>query len=70
MEIRLKSVDEFNKLLLRKGYSKRALANKGNMGQATIHQISKGVRKPSPPVAKRILEALEVEFDEIFTIEK
>ncbi|TKI54528.1 helix-turn-helix transcriptional regulator [Brevibacillus antibioticus] len=70
MKIRLKDQGYFEELLIRKGHSKRSFAEAANIGQVTALQIANGDRNPSPRIAKRITEALEVEFDEIFVIEK
>lgn len=69
MKIQPKVV-EINELLIRKGLSRRALANVAQIGQATATQVCKGNRNPSPLIAKRIVDALEVDFDEIFIIQK
>lgn len=63
-------IDTINELLIRKGLTKRGLANIAEIGHATVIQICNGNRQPSPPVAKKIVDALEVDFDEIFLIAK
>jgi transcriptional regulator with XRE-family HTH domain len=70
MRIRLKDPEHFEELLIRKGHSKRSFAEAAGIGQVTALQIANGDRNPSPRIAKRITDALEVEFDEIFVIEK
>lgn len=70
MKIRLKDPERFEELLIRKGHSKRSFAEAAGIGQVTTLQIASGDRHPSPRIAKRITDALEVEFDEIFIIEK
>ncbi|MDO7485485.1 helix-turn-helix transcriptional regulator [Peribacillus frigoritolerans] len=62
-------IERLNEILIRKGLSKRALANIAEIGQATAVQICNGRRNPSPRIAKKIIDALEVEFDEIFVIQ-
>jgi DNA-binding XRE family transcriptional regulator len=62
-------VERINELLIRKGLSKRRLAISANIGQATAVQVCNGNRNPSPPIAKKIVDALGVEFDDIFNIE-
>ncbi|MNY79129.1 helix-turn-helix protein [compost metagenome] len=57
-------------MIIRKGFSKRGLAAVAKIGEATAIQISSGDRNPSPATAKRICEALECSFDDIFVIEK
>lgn len=70
MKIRLRDKESFAELLIRKGFTKRALATAAGIGQPTLVQISNGIRRPSPTTAKRILDTLGVEFDDIFVIEK
>jgi transcriptional regulator with XRE-family HTH domain len=70
MKVRLNDSDCFSELLIRKGLSRRGLAEKARIGEATAIQICNGQRNPSPRTAKRICEALEVEFDDIFEIVK
>ncbi|PQP89679.1 helix-turn-helix transcriptional regulator [Paenibacillus sp. AR247] len=70
MRIKLKDPVEFEKMLIRRGFSKKAFAEAANIGQVTALQISNGDRNPSPRIAKRICDTLEVEFDDIFEIVK
>jgi DNA-binding XRE family transcriptional regulator len=70
MNIRLKNAADFEEQLIRNGYSKRSFAEAAGIGQVTVLQIVNGDRRPSPRIAKRICEALEVEFDDIFVIER
>lgn len=70
MKIKLKDVIGFEELLIRKGYSKKAFAEAAGIGQVTALQICNGDRNPSPRIAKRICDTLEVEFDDIFEIVK
>lgn len=70
MRIKLKDVVNFEEVLIRKGLSKRGLSEAAKIGQVTVLQICNGNRNPSPRIAKKITEALQVEFDEIFEIEK
>ncbi|WGV58380.1 helix-turn-helix transcriptional regulator [Brevibacillus brevis] len=63
-------IERLNELLYRKGWTKRAFAKAARIGEVTAQQICNGQRNPSAPVAKKITDALEVEFDEIFAIEK
>lgn len=70
MKIRLKDPEQFEELLIRTGHSKRSFASVAGIGQVTALQVASGDRTPSPRIAKRITDALEVEFDEIFVIEK
>lgn len=69
MKIRPK-VEQINELLIRKGLTRRALADLAQIGLATATQVCNGNRKPSSPTARKISTALNVDFDEIFIIEK
>lgn len=68
MKIILKDSRSFNELIMRKGYSKNRLSKAVEMSQPTIVQISNGTRNPSPFVAKKIMDALGVDFDDLFEI--
>lgn len=68
MKITLKNYLEFEELLIRKGFSKKAFAEAAGIGQVTALQICNGDRHPSPRIAKRICGTLEVGFDDIFEI--
>lgn len=70
MKIQLKDVVKFEEMLIRKGFSKKAFAKAAEIGQVTLLQICNGVRNPSPRIAKRICDTLQVEFDDIFEIVK
>lgn len=61
--------DDLRVLMMRKGLTKRLLAKSAGIGHTTTIQVCNGTRNPSPPIAKKIIDVLEVEFDEIFTIE-
>lgn len=68
MKVKLKGEMQFNELLIKQGYSKRSFAKSISIGESTIIQICSGDRSPSPRTAKRICEALECSFDDIFEI--
>jgi DNA-binding XRE family transcriptional regulator len=70
MKIQLKDISFFNALLLRKGFNKIAFSKEIGLSQPATVQLTNGDRHPSPRTAKRVTEVLEVEFDDIFTIEK
>ncbi|WP_374707051.1 helix-turn-helix transcriptional regulator [Paenibacillus sp. J31TS4] len=57
-------------MLLKNGYSKADFAKKIDLSKAMTIQITNGDRCPSPKIAKRIAEVLNVEWDDIFVIEK
>jgi DNA-binding XRE family transcriptional regulator len=68
LKIKLRVAEELNEMLIKQGHSKRSFAKSINTGESTIIQIFNGDRSPSPRTAKRICEALECSFDDIFEI--
>lgn len=60
--------EELMKLRITKGYGIETLAEKAGVAIDTIRRVEKGC-SPRPSVAKKIHEALETEFETIFTIE-
>lgn len=69
MIIKLKSVEEIKKIMIIKGFSQRSLAKKLNISSAYVSQIVNGLKNPGPVTAKKICDALEVEFKDIFFID-
>ena len=53
---------------IREGLSQRQLAEKAKCSDVMVCQIESGARNPSPNMAKRICEALGVNFSAIFAI--
>jgi transcriptional regulator with XRE-family HTH domain len=70
VRIVLKDIITFNEMLIRKGFSKSKLARVAGLSSPMAVQISNGDRYPGPETAKRIVEALQVEWDAVFAIEK
>lgn len=68
MKIFLKSVEEFQKMLIVKGFSIRSFAKEAGLSHPTVVQIIKGYRNPGPKTAQKIAAALDVNFDDIFFI--
>ena len=64
------NVNTLNELRFRKGWSVRSLAKAAGIGEVTAQQICNGQRQPSAPTAKKLVDALQVEFDDLFTIEQ
>lgn len=54
--------------IVKAGYSLRGFGRKINISSGYIIQICNGDRNPSPDVAKRMTDELQVEFDSIFFI--
>ncbi|WP_164214450.1 helix-turn-helix transcriptional regulator [Virgibacillus sp. YIM 98842] len=65
----LKSRAKFNEIIAKKGYSKRSFARKSGLAESTFIQISNGKQSPRPDTAKKICDALQLKFDDVFTIE-
>jgi DNA-binding XRE family transcriptional regulator len=70
MKIKLRDVDQFNEMLIRKGFTKSELAASIELSVPRTIQISNGDHGPGVKVAKRICQTLEVEFDDVFKIVK
>lgn len=68
MKVNLKNPNEFKKLLITKGYSQRKLAKEIELSTPYLNQIVNGERFPSGEVAKKIVDHLEIQFDDIFFI--
>lgn len=66
----LKSRSEFNGIIAKRGFSKRAFARESGMSEATFIQISNGKQSPRPDTAKKICDTLLLNFDDIFAIEE
>lgn len=70
MKIRLKDKESFNEILMKRGYTKASLGQEISLSQTMISQIANGIRNPSPRTAKKIIDVLDLGFDDIFTIQK
>lgn len=68
--IELKFRDEFNRMITKSGFSKRAFARKCGLSESTFIQISNGKQSPRPNTAKKICDGLQLKFDDIFSIEQ
>lgn len=64
----LKSKTDFNEKLIKEGFSKRAFAQKSGIPCSTLIQISNGKQSPRAGTAKKICDALGVNFDDLFKI--
>ena len=69
MKVTLKDSNEFKKLLLQKGYSQRSFAEATEISSPYFNQIINEERFPSGKVAKKIVDVLELNFDDIFFID-
>jgi transcriptional regulator with XRE-family HTH domain len=69
MHIRLKDRSSFEKMLMINGHSKRSFAKEAGVSNPFLIQVVSGKRYASPRSAKKIADALNVPFEEIFFIE-
>jgi len=60
--------DRLAELMYHKGWTRRHLAKVAEIGQVTAQQVCAGKRNPSAPVAKKIVDALGVEFNDVFEL--
>lgn len=58
------------KLMFIKGFNVSSLADEVGVGISYISQILNGKRSPSPKLAKKIAETLEVEIEELFIFDE
>lgn len=68
MKIRIIDQGFFLTLLLKKGFNKSGFSKVIGLSKPMTLQVCNGTRNPSPRTAKKICEALQVEFDDIFEI--
>ncbi|KHL95405.1 hypothetical protein QW71_12915 [Paenibacillus sp. IHB B 3415] len=61
-------MEKLTELMYRRGLTRRQLAKSAGIGEVTAQQVCNGQRNPSPPVAKKIVDALGVEFEDIFEL--
>ena len=66
--ILVKDKDILEEKLIETGLSYRQLAKKIGISQTTISLLIKGERNPSPDSAKKICNALNCQFNDIFFI--
>lgn len=50
------------------GFSQRALARRAGIANGHLSQIERGLRNPSPKVARKIIVALGAEFNDLFEL--
>jgi transcriptional regulator with XRE-family HTH domain len=63
------NIDAFVNARIKNGFSQRELAKRAELSSALISQIENSERNPSPNSAKKICDALHVNFDDIFFTE-
>jgi len=69
MKIVVKDIALLNELMLKKGFTQRSFGREIQISPAYSHQVFSGKRNPGPMIAKKISDALDVQFDEIFFIQ-
>lgn len=66
--IAIAKTEQLARLMFIRGLNQRGLAKLANVSVVSVNQIVNGTRKPSAPLAKKIVDALGVEFDEVFDL--
>lgn len=70
MEIQFKDMDSFKGLLVKKGLSQSKLAKEADVTQSYLNMVINGRRMPGIKFCEKICTALDMEFDELFVIER
>lgn len=61
--------DRIKEIRIKQGYSIRAISLKAGLNYATVAYLEKAPRSVAPRTAKKLCDALEVPFDEVFSID-
>jgi DNA-binding XRE family transcriptional regulator len=69
MKIYIRDRQKLNESIMKKGLTRRGFGKAIGLSHSTITQLLNGSRNPSPPTARKIVEFLESDFDEIFFID-
>lgn len=69
MKILLKDPFQFRKILMEKGYSQRQFSKEIGTSEAYLNQIINLKKHPSPDVAKKVTNELQMGFYDLFIIE-
>lgn len=69
MKIVVLDIALLKELVLKKGYSQRSFGRAINISEPYANQIVNGTRNPGPEIAKKMIDLLEVKFDDIFFIQ-
>lgn len=70
MEIKFKDIDSFKELLVKKGLSQTKLAREAEVTQPYLNSVINGKRVPGIKFCEKVCTALDMEFDELFVIER
>ena len=68
MMIKLIDKENLQELLSKKGITKNSLKSATNISESYADSILKGKVSPSPKVARKICELLDVSFNDIFYV--
>lgn len=68
VKIVVKEPEELKLKIIKKGFSIRGFAREIDIPESYANQIMNATRNPGPDYAKRIVDFLGVEFDDIFFI--
>ncbi|MDE3840256.1 XRE family transcriptional regulator [Bacillus methanolicus] len=69
LKIFLKDSRQFKIMLIERGFSQRQFSKRIGTSETYLNQIINNKKSPSPAIAKKIVDQLEVEFQDIFTIQ-
>jgi len=68
MGVVIKDLEKLRKRIIVKGFSQQAFGKHIGISQPYTVQLIKGKRNPSPQTAKKIADALDIKFDDLFDI--
>lgn len=68
MGVIIKDVEKMKQMVVIQGFSQRSFAKHIGISHVQIGNMLNGKRNPSPHTAKKIADALDMEFDDLFTI--
>lgn len=63
-------LNQFIETRIKAGFTQRALARATGLTSGYMSQLERGDRHPSPQTAKKICQALDVEFEDLFELQK
>lgn len=69
LQVKLKNPQEFKCIIAKKGFSQRGFAKQIHLSYEYFNQIANDRLSPSGKAAKKITDALGLEFDDIFFIQ-
>ncbi|MBT2641727.1 helix-turn-helix transcriptional regulator [Bacillus sp. ISL-41] len=69
MKVVVKDPIQLRMILIQKGFSQRNFSKSVGMSENYFNQIINNKKNPSPIVAKRIAEQLELTFEDLFIIQ-